>query len=395
MPRRPAVLALLIASVLSSPLVAAGAHAEPPDRAERAADVILEGRGFGHGKGLSQYGARAAAQQGRSHTEILDFYYPGTQRGRVEGDVEVLISADTSNDVKILPARRLRLRSLGEGRTWNVSRREPEARAWRLTSATKGRSHLRAKVDGRWRSVLKPDGDAELVAREPLTLVTPAGHATYRGALRSASTGEGRERDTVNIVSFEDYLRGVVPREVPALWPTEAVQAQSVAARTYAAYERDHAPATRYYQLCDTSQCQVYGGVGSEHPASDAAVEATAGEVVTHQGAPAFTQFSASNGGWTRAGAFDYLRAVEDPWDTAPGNPYLGWRATITATDLEAAWPGSGDLVSFTVVQRDGNGAWGGRVVRVEVRFTGATRTLSGDDVRRWFGLRSDWFRLV
>ncbi len=248
-------------------------------------------------------------------------------------------------------------------------------------------------MDGRWRSVLKPDGDAELVAREPLTLITPTGRATYRGALRSASTGEGRARDTVNVVSFEDYLRGVVPREVPALWPAEAVRAQSVAARTYAAYERDHAPATRHYELCDTSHCQVYGGVDSEHAASDAAIEATAGVVLTHQGAPAFTQFSASNGGWTRAGSFDYLQAAEDPWDSAPGNPYLAWRATITAADLEAAWPGSGDLVSFAVVQRDGNGAWGGRVVRVEVRFTGATRTLSGDDVRRWFGLRSDWFR--
>ncbi len=132
MPRRPVALALLLASVLSSPLVAAGAHAEPPDRAERAGDVVLEGRGYGHGKGLSQYGARAAAQQGRSHTEILDFYYPGTQRGRVEGDVEVLISADTSNDVKILPARRLAAAQPGGGA--HLERLAPRARGPRLAT---------------------------------------------------------------------------------------------------------------------------------------------------------------------------------------------------------------------------------------------------------------------
>lgn len=342
---------------------------------------------------MSQYGAKAAAQQGRTYSEILDFYYPGTQRGSVAGDVAVLISADTTSDVKVLPAKALKVRSLGEGRTWKLKRLEPEARTWRIRSATRGRSNVQAQVDGGWRSVLKPAGDAELVAKEPITLLLPSGSATYRGTLRSASTGEGRQRDTVNVVAFEDYLRGVVPGEVPALWPAEAVRAQSVAARTYAAYERDHAPGARHYELCDTSACQVYRGVAAEHPASDAAVAATAGEVVTHQGAPAFTQFSASNGGWTRAGSFPYLRAVEDPWDAATGNPYSQWSHTVTAAALERAWPGSGSLVSLAVASRDGNGAWGGRVVRVEVRFTGATRSLTGDQFRSWFGLRSDWFR--
>uniref|UniRef100_UPI0030FAEB8D SpoIID/LytB domain-containing protein n=1 Tax=uncultured Nocardioides sp. TaxID=198441 RepID=UPI0030FAEB8D len=206
----------------------------------------------------------------------------------------------------------------------------------------------------------------------------------------------GRARDTVNVVDFEDYLRGVVPGEVPALWPAEAVRAQAVAARTYAAYERDHAPAARHYELCDTSACQVYRGVDAEHPGSDAAVAATAGVVVTADGAPAFTQFSASNGGWTRAGSFPYLQAVEDPWDTAPEaqNPYAQWSRTLTPAALEKVWPGSGSFVSLEVVARDGNGAWAGRVVRVEVTFTGATRSLTGDQFRSWFGLRSDWFRL-
>ncbi len=396
MPRRTALLALPLAALLAAtPTAAAFATPERDDRAaDRAADVVLEGRGFGHGKGLSQYGAKAAAEQGRTHQEILDFYYPGTQRGTVEGDVEVLISADTTTDVRVLPARGLRVRSVDTGRSRWLARLAPDARAWRITSATGGRSNVEARARGGWSRLRTLAGDAELLAKEPLTLLLPGGaRAAYRGALRSASTGAGRARDTVNVVAFEDYLRGVVPGEVPALWPAEAVRAQAVAARTYAAYERDHAPAARHYELCDTSACQVYRGVDAEHPGSDAAVAATAGVVVTADGAPAFTQFSASNGGWTRAGSFDYLRAVEDPWDAAPGNPYSQWSKTLTPAALERAWPGSGSFVSLGVVARDGNGAWGGRAVRVEVRFTGATRSLTGDQFRSWFGLRSDWFR--
>lgn len=396
MPRRTALLALPLAALLAATSTTLTSTAfAAPERDERAADVVLEGRGFGHGKGLSQYGAKAAAQQGRTHQEILDFYYPGTQRGSVDGDVEVLISDDTTTDVRVLPARGLRVRSVGTGRSRWLARSAPDARAWRITSATGGRSNVEARAKGGWNRVRTLAGDAELLAKEPLTLLLPGGaRATYRGALRSASTGAGRARDTVNVVDFEDYLRGVVPGEVPALWPAEAVRAQAVAARTYAAYERDHAPAARHYELCDTTSCQVYRGVDAEHPGSDDAVAATAGVVVTADGVPAFTQFSASNGGWTRAGAFDYLAATEDPWDAAPGNPYSQWNHTVTAAALEKAWPGSGSFVSLAVTARDGNGAWGGRVVRVEVRFTGATRSLTGDQFRSWFGLRSDWFRL-
>ena len=398
MPRRTVLLALPLAALLAAtPTTLTSTASAAPDRDDRAADVVLEGRGFGHGKGLSQYGARAAAAQGRTHQEILDFYYPGTQRGSVDGDVEVLISADTTTDVRVLPARGLRVRRVGTGRSRWLARSAPDARAWRITSATGGRSNVEARAKGGWSRVRTLAGDAELLAKEPLTLLLPGGaRATYRGALRSASTGAGRARDTVNVVDFEDYLRGVVPGEVPALWPTEAVRAQAVAARTYAAYERDHAPAARHYELCDTSACQVYRGVDAEHYGSDDAVAATAGVVVTADGAPAFTQFSASNGGWTRAGSFPYLQAVEDPWDTAPEaeNPYAQWSRTLTPAALEKVWPGSGSFVSLEVVARDGNGAWGGRVVRVEVTFTGATRSATGDQLRSWLGLRSDWFRL-
>ena len=79
----------------------------------------------------------------------------------------------------------------------------------------------------------------------------------------------------MNVLSMDDYVRGVIPREMPASWQPEAVKAQAVAARTYATWSRDQYP-SRYYQICDTSYCQVYGGQGAEDPRSNDAVTATA-----------------------------------------------------------------------------------------------------------------------
>ena len=133
---------------------------------------------------------------------------------------------------------------------------------------------------GRWHEWRVVGGDAELSAGgKPIKLLTPAGAVRYRGVLRSASPrGSATQRDTVDILPLESYLKGVVPREVPALWHRHAVRAQTIAARTYAAYERAHA-AAGHYQICDTAHCQVYGGYSAEYPTSNDAVDATAHEI--------------------------------------------------------------------------------------------------------------------
>ena len=143
--------------------------------------------------------------------------------------------------------------------------------------------------------------------------MTPSGNRTYRGALRSATpVPGGTARDTVNVLTMDDYVRGVIPTEMPASWQPEAVKAQAVAARTYATWSRSQYP-TRYYQICDTSYCQVYGGLGAEDARSNAAVTATARQILTYDGKPAFTQFSSSSGGWTSAGSVPYLAAKRRP----------------------------------------------------------------------------------
>lgn len=380
---------LLARATLLATLLSALGLLAPVAPAAAAGPLELEGRGFGHGIGLSQYGAQAAASQGVGWQEILATYYPGTRLGRVGGAVAVWISGDDDGDLRVLDRSGLRLRQVGTTRSWSLERLDPRARQWRVRADDRGRSVVESRAGGAWKVQRRFGGDAELSATGPITLLTPTGRTAYRGRLRSAAADEaGLERDTVNRVSLENYLRGVVPREVPALWEPDAVRAQAVAARTYAAFERADRLA-RHYQICDTAQCQVYGGASAEHPASDAAIRATRGQAVVQDGEPVFAQFSASNGGYSVAGAFDYLPAREDPWD-----PYT-WEQSVTVADLETAFDTIGDYERTEVVERDGRGAWGGRVTRITVVGSEGSSTVSGDTFRVRLGLRSTLFRVA
>jgi SpoIID/LytB domain protein len=359
----------------------------PAAPASAADPLRLEGRGFGHGIGLSQYGAQAAATQGVGWQEILRTYYPGTDLGSVGGEVSVLVSRDDDGDTQVRARKSLRLTRVDSGRSWSLERLDRRADQWRVGADEEGRSVLEALRGRRWRVAKRFAGDAEFTAPKPITLVTPTGATAYRGTLRSAAVdGDPTERDTVNHVRLEDYLRGVVPREVPALWRPDAVRAQAVAARTYAAYERTE-PLAGHYEICDTDRCQVYGGADAEHPASDDAIRETRGVAVVRDGAPVFAQFSASNGGYSVAGPFDYLPARPDAWD-----PYT-WEETVSVADLETAFDTIGDYQRIEVVERDGRGEWGGRVTRVTLLGSDGSTTVSGDTFRVRLGLRSTLFR--
>lgn len=390
--RGGATAVLLTAGLLISSWVSPADAADPvwpvPDRAS----ITIDGKGLGHGHGLSQWGAQGAARNHNlTYTEIVDFYYPGTTWGEAGGPVRVLITRDTTSDVVVTPRPGLTVHSLGSGRTWTLpARRDGRmVNRWRITPASGGRSAVSFRT-GAWHQWRVAAGEAEFAAGgRPIELVTPSGPVEYRGTLRSASPSGGG-RDTVNILNLDSYLRGVVPSEVIAsAWDPEAIRAQAVAARTYAAYERAHAPGSRHYQLCDTAHCQVYGGYSAEYSTSDAAVAATAGEILTVDGAPIFAQFSASNGGWTSAGAFDYLPAQEDPYDGWSGNPYDSWTKVVTDTDIEKAY-NLENLASISIEARDDKGEWGGRVEKIRLTTSkGWTGTVTGESFRRNLGLKS------
>ncbi|WGY03412.1 SpoIID/LytB domain-containing protein [Nocardioides sp. QY071] len=385
-PRTVTTLAAGLALGLAVPASMSEASAAPA-----AVDsVTLTGKGWGHGKGLSQWGAKGAAEQGLSAGQILDFYYPGTAAGVAGGSVKVLITADTSSNVVVQHRSRLKVRSLATGKAWKLRKRG--AKRWKLT-AHGADTKLSVKTK-RWHKVRIIPGQAEFKGKGgTLRLYVPGGAVDYRGKIRSVVPANGQGRDTVNVVSVEKYLRGVVPAEMPAKWSPQAVQAQAVAARTYAIFERDTYQRGAF-DVYDTTQSQVYRGIAVEQPESNAAIAATAGQVRTYGGLPAFTQFSSSNGGAKAAGGASqpYLAPGLDPYEAGSGNPNNSWQLTVADESIEAAYPTIGDLTGVSVTVRDGNGEWGGRVVKIQITGTLGAVTDGGDNFRSLLGLKSTLF---
>ncbi|GAA2135576.1 hypothetical protein GCM10009844_00980 [Nocardioides koreensis] len=384
---RRTIAALAGSAVVAGLLPTAAAFADDPWPVPGPATISIDGDGYGHGKGMSQYGAYGAARKGLNFKQVLRFYYPGTRFDDLAGRVKVRISADDDRDLVVDDRRGLTVRNLASGRVWRPDL--PKATRWRIRPSG-GRNVISYRTSAwhTWRTV---KGDAELAAGgRPLELRTPDGVVAYRGALRS--TVRNGTRLTVNVLPMESYVRGVVPAEMYASWPQQALRAQAVASRTYAAYEREHTN-NRAFDLCDTAACQAYGGFSAESASSNDAVRATARRVLTHQGGTAFAQFSASNGGWTVAGQFPYLPAQEDPYEGS-STDYYGWTATVSDTDIEDAY-NIEDLESISITARDGQGGRGGRVETVELASTTGWRgTVTGESFRSHFGLRSTMFEI-
>ena len=368
----------------------------------------VRGHGWGHGHGMSQYGAQGAALKGLTAQKILAFYYPGTQstvlRG-ASGLIRVLITGDT-DPVTVAPRSGLTLRDLGTNpaATYTLPVRT-YVKGWRVVAATPTTDRVQWSNGTSWMP-WKAGGAETLTgtgeffsADGPVTLKADKGDLPYRGALRSAASAAGSTaRRTVNVLGLDDYVKGVIPSEMPASWHPYAVRTQAVAARTYAVYDREAHP-TRYYDTCDTTQCQVYRGVSVEDPRSNAAADWTAGQIRTYQGKAAFTQFSSSNGGWTSAGtvngkAVPYLGHYADPYDAVSSNANHSWTTKLSAATISKAYPAIGKLVRVRVTQREGGGDWQGRVEKLVLVGAKASRTVSGDEFRSRFGLKSTWFRL-
>ena len=358
--------------------------------------LTVEGRGYGHGHGLSQYGAEGAARQGKTARQIVRFYYPHTTQGTATDVVRVLITADTDDNTTVLDRRGLEVHRLG-GSTTVLPTHGPAGKAtrWRLSADTGGATKVSYRT-GTWHVWKRLAGDAEFRAAKPLTLVVGSHRVTYRGSLQSRrpAGAPAQHRVTVNRLPLDAYVQAVVPNEMPALWHEAALRAQAIAARTYAAYEVNHST-NPVWQLCDTSSCQVYGGKSSEFPSTNEAVAKTAGQVRNHHGSPAFTQFSASDGGWTSGGGQPYLPAKKDPYDGWAGNPYSSWTATVSSATIESKWSTLGNLTGITITDRDGHGQWGGRVEQLTLHGSNDDVTVTGDDFRSLLGLRSTWFNLT
>jgi stage II sporulation protein D len=352
------------------PLLALAAALAAPGSAGAAAMVLVDGRGWGHGIGMSQWGAQGFALQGRGHRAILQHYYLGTTIGAAPaGRVRVLVAEKAAVAVSSTGAFTARDAS---GATHQL-----EPGAYRLGPA------MRLQRSG---------GEVQLAA--PVSFSTTGAPLAvdgkpYRGTITVHV--EARTVLAVNELGLEPYLYGVVPHEMPAAWHPEALKAQAVAARTYALLGRRTG---RPFDLYADVRSQVYSGLAAEDARTTAAIDATAGEVVRHGTNLASTFFFSTSGGRTAA--------IQDVWPASPPQPYLVSRpdphdrlsphhtwgpVVFTGAQIQK---GLGVLPDDMIVTRNGSD----RVATLRVVGKNGERTLGGADVRTRLGLRSSWFSI-
>jgi SpoIID/LytB domain protein len=356
-------------------------------------------RGNGHGHGMSQYGARGAAAEGLTTDQILAFYYPGTKLTRIANStVRVRISGGTA-DTTVFADSGLTVSGYGETLPAAYSR-------FRLAPSGSGLM-VQGQKGSTWKTLKRGLPASAFFSRpgSSVRLLLAGGSSTrYRGTVGAVRSGSGEI--TVNHVSLDRYTQGVVPREMPASWSSTAVRAQAVAARTYAKSLMEAAGRSGSYDICDTTSCQVYGGMThydsaghvlwSDDPAATVGNENT---ILTYGGAAVFAQFSASNGGATVDGGKPYLIGKSDPYDASiSGDPYLSQSETVKVASIASHF-GLKSVSSVQITKRDGNGPWGGRVVSAVVngtRSTGGTAHISTDGfgLGGAFGLGTNYLRL-
>ncbi|XVX19317.1 SpoIID/LytB domain-containing protein [Actinomycetota bacterium] len=375
------------------------------------ASITFAGRGYGHGRGMSQWGAYGAATKGLTARQIMEFYYPGTAAGTTP-NATIRVRLDTLAATGVIVAARpgLQLRDGATARA--LATVDGLGRAidrWAILPDGHGLT-LKWRSGGvwqasttwaRWPTPLTFSSTTSVVAAQ---LPGTSNLREYRGQLRVESV-TGWTTRTVNLIGIEMYLRGVVPAEMPASWRAGALQAQSIAARTYAVHQKAGQPAGSTVDTCDTTACQVYKGVRdlgptgavvatSEQASTNTAVSATAGQIRTYAGAAAFTEFHASSGGLTAAGSQPYLVSKYDPYDAvvvSTSNPNT-WRVTLPISAIETAYPQVGALTGLTVTGRPGAGIWGGRTTGIRVEGAAGSVTVSGLDFRMALRLRSEWW---
>ena len=341
---------------------------------------VIRGAVFGHGIGMSQYGAYGYALKGRGYEAILTHYYTGTRLGTAPSRPVRVLLQPSDPYIRVRGASSVGGESINPRATY-VARES----AGRVRVATAGGRRVGSFGTG-----------ARFEGPSALRLLGPAlngiSSGLYRGEIEIRTEGTGVT--AINVLDIDSYVRGVVAGEMPSSWPLEALKAQAVTARTYALATRK---TTGLFDQYPDTRSQVYRGVTGESVRSDAAVRGTAGRVLTHGGEPAVTYYFSTSGGHTENVEFSFvgslskpwLVGVPDPYDTQ--SPYHRWTATFSAGSLDSALGAPGRYRSVKVLKRGVSP----RVVRARVIGTGGSRILTGPQIRAALGLRDTWFTFV
>jgi stage II sporulation protein D len=334
----------------------------------------VEGHGFGHGVGMSQYGAYGYAKNGKDYDFILAHYYTGTTIGRLSGPrvVRVLLDIDRG-DIGFSGATSACGQSLDPGR---------EYEAHRVGSSVRLRSSAGkplAECGGKLRAA--GAGQVEI-----------AGLGPFRGALEVVPTSsDAGSLNVVNALAIDQYVKGVVPNESPSSWPQAALRAQAVAARSFALTGD---VGGNGFDLYSDTRSQVYEGLASETTSSNTAVDATKGEVVMYGGEIAETYFSACSGGHTESvqnvffgPPVPYLVGVPDPYDYYC--PLHTWTLRFSGPQISAKLGAylDGSLKKVVVTKR----GISPRIIWATLYGTGGTTKVRGDQLAAALGAYDRW----
>jgi stage II sporulation protein D len=342
--------------------------------AASGAKWVVKGRGWGHGVGMSQYGALGLAQHGRGYRRILHHYYSHTRIGHAGSQTIKVLLGSGSDAVRFTKARKACGKRL---------RRERRYRFERSGSDVILRRARRGKIANCGRSGIATGGGS----------IRIGGKGVYRGKLKAKISDGGLL--VINPVGLEAYVRGVIPNEVSSSWPKAALRAQAVAARSYALATSGEGD----FDVYDDARSQVYGGKGSETERTNRAARRTRGRVVRHRRKVATTYFFSTSGGQTESVQYGfpgshpvpYLKSVPDPYDQA--SPYHRWTARFSQDEIESRLSKlfSGRLRKIRVLERGESP----RIVTARVVGSRGSSKISGLGLQARLDLRSTWARFL
>jgi len=398
-----AVAGILLPAVAVRPAAAAGGF-------------TFHGSGYGHGIGMSQWGAYGLAQMGWGHRQVLRHFYRGT-------DVDTSSSLPSSIRVGLTSGRTVVhltaqagpvrlwegsaktgtfIGALQPGKTWSVVAKD---RAWAIRTGAGAlvgghlwggpNTELIVTYADQGSRVFIPEADA----------IWYKGFSYARGTIEMNLTSCGDANGCVERViarlRFEDYLLGL--GEVPASWPMEAMRAQAVAARTYAAYALKHygRRAECNCDISDGASDQTYIGYtregGTDGDRWVKAASSTRGEIVTYHGNVIQAFYAASDGGHSDsvedvwhggdpAYAIPWLTGVCDPGESTGANPWTDWTKSVSASEASARlapYTGSiGTIQRFGSIRR----GEGGRIISAVAVGSNGSARVSGTQMKSAFG---------
>jgi stage II sporulation protein D len=364
-------------------LLALLATASPAAALSTEYGFTITGHGWGHGVGMSQWGAYGYAKHGWEYKAILKHYFTGIGFSTVaDSDIRVNLRSGLKA-VKVSCAHDYTVQGTGAAATIPGS-----------TTATTTFTSLGYRVvAGSVRKTFTgaPTFTPTSGSLNLLTATDLGDTGLYRGTIRALHVDGGLM--VINEVPLESYLPGVVPHEVPYEWPMEALKTQACAARAFALGSRQPDKAWDVY--CDVRD-QAYVGVGIENPRTTAAVRQTAGVCPTYNGKPIVATYFSCSGGQTEdvkyvwGGSYPYLKAVDDPYDTYA--TLHDWGPLRRSPSQIGTPLGAVGTLRAVYTVKHGTSP---RIVKAALIGSRGTKYIDGGSLRMKLGLNSTWADFV